>query len=222
MVNQKWEPPHWKEVYEAILEMRSKRDAAVDQMGAEKCSDADTLPEVRRFHTLIGLMLSSQTKDAVTHAAVMRLREHGLTVENILNTPVDRLKSLIYPVGFYKKKAEYIVRTCQILKEKYNCDIPETVKELCALPGVGVDTHVHRISNRLGWTRRNTKTPEETRKELEDWLPKDYWREANLLLVGFGQQICLPLKPNCSNCIAQQFCPYGKKAKNSTSHILFF
>ena len=153
---------------------------------------------------------------------MLRLREHGLTVENILKTDEETLGKLIYPVGFYKNKAKYIKKTCQILRDSYNDDIPDNVKDLCKLPGVGpkmahltmniawknqsgigVDTHVHRIVARLGWTDPELcKTPEQTRLALETWLPTDKWTEINWLLVGFGQQICLPLSPRhrCKRC----------------------
>lgn len=130
----------------------------------------------------------------------------------------------------FQRKVEYIKRTSVILLDKYNGDIPRTIKELCELPGVGpkmahicmqiawgevsgigVDTHVHRISNRLGWVRKQTKTPEETRNELEDWLPKPLWKEVNHLLVGFGQEICLPRFPKCSECLNKDICPFAKK-----------
>ncbi|XP_066990162.1 endonuclease III-like protein 1 [Macrobrachium rosenbergii] len=231
-----WEPPRWREVLENIREMRSAHDAPVDNMGAEKCSDRDCSPEVYRFQVLISLMLSSQTKDQVTHAAMTKLREHGLTVQNILDTSDDVLGQLIYPVGFWKKKVVYIKKTCEILKEKYACDIPPTVEEMCKLPGVGpkmahlcmdigwgkltgigVDTHVHRISNRLGWTGKPTKTPEDTRKALESWMPQEIWSETNLLMVGFGQQICLPVGPQCDACLNVSLCPFGRVPGNRGS-----
>ena len=79
---------------------------------------------------------------------------------------------------------------------------------------VGVDTHVHRIANRLGWTRRQSKTPEHTQKELEDWLPRSLWDEVNVLLVGFGQQRCTPVKPQCGGCLNKDLCPVGKSHVN--------
>ncbi|XP_064091172.1 endonuclease III-like protein 1 isoform X2 [Macrobrachium nipponense] len=231
-----WEPPHWREVLENIREMRSARDAPVDNMGAEKCSDRDCNPEVYRFQVLISLMLSSQTKDQVTHAAMTKLREYGLTVQNILDTSDELLGQLIYPVGFWKKKVVYIKKTCAILKEQYGYDIPPTVEEMCKLPGVGpkmahlcmdigwgkltgigVDTHVHRISNRLGWTGKPTKTPEDTRKALESWMPQEIWSETNLLMVGFGQQICLPVGPQCHGCLNISLCPFGRIPGNRGS-----
>merc|ERR1719468_443020 len=91
----------------------------------------------RRFHCLVALMLSSQTKDEVNHAAVTRLKDHGLTVENILSTSNEKLGQLIYPVGFWKTKVKFVKEACKVLKDEYECDIPKTVKDLCKLKGVG-------------------------------------------------------------------------------------
>ncbi|XP_006006749.1 endonuclease III-like protein 1 [Latimeria chalumnae] len=221
-----WEPSNWRAQLANIREMRKSKDAPVDQMGAAECFDRTAPPKVMHYQVLISLMLSSQTKDQVTAAAVMRLREHGLTVENIQETDEKTLGELIYPVGFWKSKAKYIKRTTEILKYEYNGDIPDNITELVKLPGVGpkmahlamaiawnnvsgigVDTHVHRISNRLKWVRKETKSPEETRVALEEWLPRDFWREINWLFVGFGQQICLPVNPNCARCLNRAICP---------------
>lgn len=130
----------------------------------------------------------------------------------------------------FQRKVEYLKKTSLILKEKYNGDIPDTAEKLCELPGVGpkmahicmqvawdqisgigVDTHVHRISNRLGWVKKSTKGPEDTRKELEAWLPRDLWAEVNHLLVGFGQTVCMPQRPKCSECLNKDICPFAKK-----------
>ncbi|CAM5086654.1 unnamed protein product [Natator depressus] len=226
----KWEPGNWKQQLDNIREMRQNKDAPVDQMGAEKCFDTSAPPEVMRYQVLLSLMLSSQTKDQVTSAAMLRLREHGLTVDNILQTDDVTLGQLIYPVGFWKNKVKYIKQTTAILKQQYGSDVPSTVAELMNLPGVGpkmahllmdiawnnvtgigVDTHVHRISNRLKWVKKETKTPEETRAALEDWLPRDLWSEINWLLVGFGQQICLPVNPRCKECLNRDICPAAKR-----------
>ncbi|CAM4605446.1 unnamed protein product [Lepidochelys olivacea] len=226
----KWEPGNWKQQLDNIREMRRNKDAPVDQMGAEKCFDTSAPPEVMRYQVLLSLMLSSQTKDQVTSAAMSRLREHGLTVDNILQTDDVTLGQLIYPVGFWKNKVKYIKQTTAILKQQYGSDVPSTIAELMNLPGVGpkmahllmdiawnnvtgigVDTHVHRISNRLKWVKKETKTPEETRAALEDWLPRDLWSEINWLLVGFGQQICLPVNPRCKECLNRDVCPAAKR-----------
>lgn len=121
---------------------------------------------------------------------------------------------------------KHLKKTAEILKRDYDCDIPDSVEGLCKLPGVGpkmahlcmniawkkqsgigVDTHVHRISNRLGWVK--TKNPEETRKALQGWLPQSKWTEINWLLVGFGQQTCLPVGPDCAGCLNKSICPTG-------------
>ncbi|XP_064633448.1 endonuclease III-like protein 1 [Lineus longissimus] len=221
-------PPGWKLQYENILEMRKCRDAPVDSMGCERIADVNESPKVFRYQTLLALMMSSQTKDEVTSAAMSRLQAHGCTIDHILKTSDKQLGELISPVGFWKRKAEYIKKTSLILKEKYDYDIPDNIEELCQLPGVGpkmsyltmtcawdkcvgigVDVHVHRISNRLGWVM--TSKPEQTREALEGWLPRDYWKEVNYIFVGFGQQTCKPLYPMCATCLNKDICPHGKK-----------
>ncbi|CAG7785023.1 unnamed protein product [Allacma fusca] len=227
----KWEPPNWETVLENIKQMRIGKDAPVDTMGCERTMEDNVAPKVRRFQTLLSLMLSSQTKDPVTYAAMERLKSgRSLTIDKILDMSEEELGKTIIPVGFWKKKSIYIQKTSQILRDKYNDDIPDTIEGLCSLPGVGpkmayiamnvaweknagigVDTHVHRISNRLGWTgKKETKNPEATRKALESWLPSEVWQEFNILLVGFGQTVCVPLKPKCSSCLNNQLCPFGK------------
>ncbi|XP_051940956.1 endonuclease III-like protein 1 isoform X2 [Hippocampus zosterae] len=221
-----WEPPDWKKQLGHIREMRSSRDAPVDSMGAEKCYDTEALANVRRFQVLVSLMLSSQTKDQVTAAAMQKLKAHGCTAEKLLSTDDETLGKLIYPVGFWRNKVKYLKMTAAVLMKDYGGDIPDNVEELVRLPGVGpkmahlamdiawdqvsgigVDTHVHRIANRLGWLMKPNKNPEATRKALQEWLPRDLWSEINWLLVGFGQQVCLPINPLCSMCLNQHCCP---------------
>lgn len=226
-----WEPAVWRKQLDHIREMRSHRDAPVDNMGAKKCYDHDAPAQVKRFQVLVSLMLSSQTKDQVTAGAMERLRSHGCTAEKILGTDDQTLGKLIYPVGFWKTKVKYLKLTSAILQKEFGGDIPDSVEGLVRLPGVGpkmahlamdiawdqvsgigVDTHVHRISNRLGWLKKTTKNPEETRKALEEWMPRELWSEINWLLVGFGQQVCLPVNPLCSMCLNQHNCPSAHKA----------
>lgn len=225
-------PLNWEIVLSNLKEMRKNFDAPVDSMGCHKSCDENAPVQVVRYQKLLSLMLSSQTKDQVTFGAMSRLIKHGCTIKNILATSDEELGRLIYPVGFWKSKVKYIKKTTEILQKDYNYDIPNTVEKLCKLPGVGpkmahicmntawgqvtgigVDTHVHRISNRLGWVC--TKTPEESRKALEAWLPYEIWSEVNHLLVGFGQQICLPVKPQCPTCLNYELCPYGINYINS-------
>ncbi|CAN0311228.1 unnamed protein product [Lampetra fluviatilis] len=224
-----WEPPHWRTQLDHVRRMRQHRDAPVDHMGAEKCHDEDAAPAVRRYQVLVSLMLSSQTKDQVTSAAMARLRGHGLTPLNVAGTDDATLGRLIYPVGFWKTKVGFIRRTTELLLAQFGGDIPRSVPELVKLPGVGpkmahlvmdiawdevsgigVDTHVHRISNRLGWVRKATRTPEQTRVALEDWLPRELWSEVNWLMVGFGQQTCRPVAPHCAECLNRAVCPSAR------------
>ncbi|GAB6019256.1 Endonuclease III-like protein 1 [Chamberlinius hualienensis] len=222
-------PVGWEKTWDKIVEMRIGKDAPVDKMGAEVYKDSALPLKVARFHVLVALLLSSQTKDEITHAAMQKLKSHGLTVENISRITLAELETLIYPIGFWKKKAKYLKNTTEILLNEFDGDIPNNIENLCRLPGIGpkmaylcmtiawnqtvgigVDTHVHRICNRLKWVK-NTKTPEETRKKLEDWLPRDRWSQVNLLLVGFGQQICQPVKPKCISCLNYELCPSALK-----------
>uniref|UniRef100_A0A0A9WGF8 Endonuclease III homolog n=1 Tax=Lygus hesperus TaxID=30085 RepID=A0A0A9WGF8_LYGHE len=247
-----WFPPNWEKVLDNIRTMRKEVAAPVDSMGCDMCHDKTTSPKIQRYQILVSLMLSSQTKDQVTFAAMGRLREHGLTPENMVATSDDVLRNLLHPVGFYKRKTEYIKRASQILLDKYEGDIPDSIEKLCELPGVGpkmahicmnsswnivsgigVDTHVHRISQRLGWippeklaenkktrspgkeVRKEKKdyqrlTPEDVRVALESWLPKNLWSEVNHLLVGFGQTICKPTGPSCKSCLNFSICPSAK------------
>lgn len=167
---------------------------------------------------------------AITFAACQKLKSFGFTPKNLVDVSQDVLEKLLVPVGFYKTKAKHIKAASQILLNEYNGDIPNTLEGLIKLPGVGpkmahicmscawnvvsgigVDTHVHRIANRLGWTSKRTTDPEKTRLELESWIPVDLWREVNLMLVGFGQTICLPKSPKCSECSCSKLCPSAFK-----------
>eukprot|EP00002_Diphylleia_rotans_P024201 TRINITY_DN4770_c0_g2_i1.p1 TRINITY_DN4770_c0_g2~~TRINITY_DN4770_c0_g2_i1.p1 ORF type:complete len:284 (-),score=55.96 TRINITY_DN4770_c0_g2_i1:55-906(-) len=218
-------PQNWQKVWDLITEMRSKKDAPVDNMGCDKLHDGSADEKTQRYQILTALMLSSQTKDPVTADAIKKLVAHGLTVDNILQTDDKLLDSLISKVGFHNRKTIYIKQTAAILKDKYNGDIPETLEGLLELPGVGkkmayltilsawkrcegigVDVHVHRIADRLRWTKK-AKDPEDTRLQLESWLPREHWSTINELLVGLGQTVCLPIKPKCSDCLVSGLCP---------------
>ncbi|XP_043482093.1 endonuclease III-like protein 1 [Leptopilina heterotoma] len=225
-----WMPKNWEALLKNIREMRKDETAPVDEMGCHKCADTNVSKPIFRYQSLLALMLSSQTKDQVTHAAMQRLKEFGCTPDSIIAASDEELGKLIYPVSFWKRKVEYLKKTSAILKEKYNNDIPDSAEKLCELPGVGpkmahicmqvawdkisgigVDTHVHRIANRLGWVKKMTKTPEDTRKRLESWLPKELWADVNHLLVGFGQTICTPQRPKCTECLNKDICPFVRK-----------
>ncbi|KAH7856869.1 hypothetical protein Vadar_006442 [Vaccinium darrowii] len=236
----KAEPPaNWEKVLEGIQNMRSSEGAPVDTMGCEKAGSS-LPPKERRFAVLASSLLSSQTKDNVTHGAIQRLLQNGLLTPDAIDKADEAtIKSLIYPVGFYPKKAINLKKIAKICLTKYEGDIPRTLEELLLLPGIGpkmahlvmnvawndvqgicVDTHVHRICNRLGWvsqpgTKQNTSTPEQTRVSLQLWLPKEQWVPVNPLLVGFGQTVCTPLRPRCGICSISDLCPSAFKEASS-------
>lgn len=174
------------------------------------------------FRILISTVISLRTKDDVTRAASKRLFECAGTPEQMLRLPAAKIGELIYPAGFYNRKSEQILKICDILINNYNGKVPNTEKDLSALPGVGiktanlvlglgynipaicVDTHVHRIANRVGWIK--TATPEKTEKALRKILPIEYWIEINDLLVKYGQLKCKPISPICSQCPIIHLC----------------
>ncbi len=174
------------------------------------------------FRGLITTMLSLRTKDATTDQAAARLFALAETPEQMLQLTYDQIVSAIYPVGFYRIKAGNILKVCRRLVEDYDGRVPDEIDELVTLPGVGrkvanlvvtigygkpgicVDTHVHRITNRWGYVQ--TKTPEQTEMALRAKLPAEYWIEINELLVRFGQRICLPTSPRCSICPLFKYC----------------
>ncbi|KAF7560879.1 hypothetical protein G7046_g3250 [Stylonectria norvegica] len=224
-------PSDWEEMYNAVKKMRAPGGraygAAVDTMGCERLADGNASEKDQRYHTLVSLMLSSQTKDTTNAAAMKRLHTElpahepgartGLNLDNILAVDPRLLNELIWAVGFHNNKTKYLQQTAAILREKWSDDIPDSIEGLTSLPGVGpkmaylclsvawnrtegigVDVHVHRITNLWGWNK--TKNPEETRLALQSWLPHDKWREINHLLVGFGQTVCLPIGRKCGEC----------------------
>jgi endonuclease III len=174
------------------------------------------------FDVLISTILSLRTKDEVTRQAATRLLQKAHNPQEILSLPESEIAALIYPVGFYKTKARTIRQICQELIEKYNGKVPDDLDELLKLKGVGrktanlvitlgyakpgicVDTHVHRVSNRLGYVK--AKNPDETEKALREKLPREYWIEYNDLLVTWGQNICRPISPFCSKCAILPYC----------------
>lgn len=174
------------------------------------------------FKVLISCILSLRTKDAATAGASNRLFALADTPERMLKLSVGRIEKAIYPVGFYRVKAANILGICKELIERYGGRTPDEIDELLRLKGVGrktanlvvtigygkpgicVDTHVHRITNRWGYVE--TKNPEATEFALREKLPKEYWIEINDLLVSFGQGICTPVSPRCSICPIERYC----------------
>ena len=178
------------------------------------------------YKVLISTLLSLRTKDEVTAKASYRLFEYADTPEKMIKLSEEEIQKLIFPVGFYKTKAKTIIETSQILINKFNSKVPDSLDELLNFKGVGrktanlvlslgygqdticVDTHVHRISNR--WGAVSTKNPEETEFALMEKIPKKYWSEINDLMVAFGQTVCRPIRPKCVECKVKN-CPSRRK-----------
>lgn len=175
------------------------------------------------FKVLIGAIISTRTKDEVTAEVVERLFSHVKRPEDFLSMSETQIASLIYPCGFYRTKARAIKGTAKTILEAHGGKVPETMEELLKLPGVGrkvanivlsrvygkkaiaVDTHVFRISNRLGLVA--AKKPVDAERELLKVLPESWHKEFNELLVAFGQVICRPVKPKCDQCPIERYCP---------------
>lgn len=174
------------------------------------------------FRILISTMLSLRTKDATTARASQRLFAIADTPRKMLKLKAQQIEKLIFPVGFYRTKARSILKTCSVILKKYRGRVPDSIEQLVTLSGVGrktanlvvslgygkdgicVDTHVHRISNRLGYVK--TKTPLETEFALRAKLPRKYWKAINILLVTWGQNVCTPISPHCSTCAIREWC----------------
>jgi endonuclease-3 len=199
-------PPGWESIYSLMEELRQDRSAPVDTDGSEALPQCHLGDKTRRFQVLIALMLSSQTKDAIVGETMRGLQTHGLTVDNLAQTSPTKLNELIYKVGFHNNKTKYIQKVVAILQTQYDGDIPPTAVAMMELPGIGpkmafiietvawgnvtgigIDTHMHRMLNELKWV--HSKNPEQTRLQLEAWLPREKWGTINYLWVGFGQEV---------------------------------
>ena len=203
---------NYKEILEKI-ETQLEGEAHLDQL-AKKKQDP--------FKILISTILSARTRDSNTKIATEKLFAKFKTPKAIAEADIDEIEQLIRSSGFYKVKAVRIKEVSRILIDKYDAIVPDIYDELINLPGVGsktancvlvyafkipaipVDTHVHRISNRLGWVK--TKTPEKTEVALKNIVPKVLWLNLNRLFVRFGQQICIPIRPKCNICIIENVC----------------
>ena len=176
------------------------------------------------FQILVATLLSARTQDATTHAASTRLFAVAKTPRQMARLPVTEIARLIYPVSFYRTKAEHVKGCCELLVSRFGGRVPDTLEELVTLPGVGrktanlvlilafksrrnicVDTHVHRISNRLGWV--DTREPAETEQALYRVTRRRWWPLINLYLVTWGQNVCRPVYPRCGDCAIAHSCP---------------
>jgi endonuclease-3 len=189
---------------------------AVEKISAAQAEDP--------FQILIATLLSARTQDATTHAASTRLFKRARTPRAMATLPVEEIERLIYPVSFYRNKARHVKACCEMLVERFGGRVPETLEQLVTLPGVGrktanlvmilgfrsrrnicVDTHVHRISNRLGWVE--TGDPEETEQALYRATARRWWPLINLYMVTWGQNVCRPIGPRCGDCAISAECP---------------
>lgn len=249
-------PPHFKYIYLKLRNMRSHINAPVDSVGGSSVSItvAEQLgiskeeldPKNYRLQTLIGIMLSSQTKDEVTAKAMYNITKYclenfgsrGISLNAMLQIDEPTLDTLIKSVGFHSRKAKYITQTCQILVQQFNSEIPTTPEGMMSLPGVGpkmtyltlqktwgrmdgicVDVHVDRLCKLFKWVDpKKCKSPNDTRQELQKWLPLPLWREINSLLVGYGQAIDRPRAKVCENCATEED-PFIPGKSNSHNHI---
>jgi len=187
-------------------------------------------PTIRRtskendpFKVLITCLLSLRTQDKNTEIVSNNLFQYIKEPGHIIKIPIKKLEKLIYSSGHYKKKSRIIKHVTKEIINRFNNKVPSNKEDLLSIKGIGpktanivlsfaynkdvipVDTHVHSISNRLGWVK--TKKPEQTEKELEKVLPKRYWKEINTILILFGKSICVPISPKCSICPVNKYCP---------------
>ena len=188
----------------------------IEKIAIERREDA--------FRVLIATLLSARTQDATTAGASERLFARAPTPRRMAALSVRQIADLVYPVSFYRTKARHVKATCRVLLDRFHGRVPGTLDELLTLPGVGrktanlvlilgfeslrnicVDTHVHRISNRLGWVRE--RTPERTEQALYARVSPRWWPFLNLYLVTWGQNVCRPTHPRCSDCAVSARCP---------------
>ncbi len=174
------------------------------------------------FKILVATLLSARTKDETTSEVCDRLFKTVNTADDLKPLTIRQIEKLIYPIGFYKTKAKHLKELPNVLDSDFGGRIPDTIDELCKLPGVGrktanlvvinafdkhgmcVDIHVHRISNRMGLIR--TKDPLESEMTLREIMPKRYWKTWNRHLVSYGQRVCRPINPQCDRCLVRDYC----------------
>jgi len=215
----------WDTIHRSLQKWRKGLQAERAEAGAEKEPAVTTVAENysrEPWAVLVSTILSLRTKDDVTLESSRRLLAKAPGPEELTALTEAQVARLAYPAGFYRTKAASLKKIAAILLEQYNGEVPASMDALLALPGVGrktanlvlieafdlpgicVDVHVHRISNRCGWL--STKTPEETEMTLREILPKKYWKGINALLVLYGQNLCRPVSPHCSRCVIKTHC----------------
>lgn len=189
---------------------------AIEKISESQSKDA--------FQVLISTLLSARTQDATTLAASTRLFRRARTPQSMARLAIEEIEQLIYPVSFYRNKARFVKAACEKIVRDFGGRVPSTLDEMTTLPGVGrktanlvmilafrsrenicVDTHVHRISNRLGWV--STRLPDETEQALYKAVEPRWWPYINLYLVTWGQNVCRPVYPKCGECVLRPLCP---------------
>jgi endonuclease-3 len=221
----KSEEIQWDAIHRALERWRKSLQADREEAGAAKEPSVTTVAERYSrdpWAVLVSTILSLRTKDDVTLEASKRLLAKAPGPKELAALSEDKITRLAYPAGFYRTKAANLKKIAGILLTQYSGEVPADMDALLALPGVGrktanlvlieafdlpgicVDVHVHRISNRCGWLC--TKTPEETEMTLRDILPKKFWKGLNALLVLYGQNLCRPVSPYCSRCVIKPHC----------------
>lgn len=215
-----------------IMRVLAREIDGLELPAVEKISNSQ---ERDPFQVLIATLLSARTQDATTLAASTRLFKVARTPRTMTRLTVKRIEKLIYPVSFYRHKARHVKATCRMLVDRFGGRVPKTLEELLMLPGVGrktanlvlilafkslenicVDTHVHRISNRLGWVK--TRTPDETEQALYAATAARWWPYINLYLVTWGQNVCRPVYPRCGACAIRPYCSQVGVTQVSKEH----
>jgi endonuclease III len=211
--------PILRQIAKMVRESKDPRATALSEL-----KDAE---EGNPFRILIGTILSQRTRDERTALATERLFSRFKGPQDLVDADEGVVRDLIRPAGFYNMKAKSIIKVARQLVEEFGGEVPSDIEALMSLPSVGpktancvlvygfdkpaipVDTHVHRISNRLGLVE--TKTPEETEAKLVEKVPKRYWLELNELFVRFGQTTCKPIGPKCGECTLRARCKYYRE-----------
>jgi len=200
-----------------VMDILEKKYVAIRQPTIRRTSKTES-----PFKVLAACLLSLRTKDENTEIASKRLFEHAKTPQDIVKMPMKKLEKLIFSSGHYHKKARVLKHVSKVLIKRFGSKVPSNKEDLLSIKGIGlktanivlafaygksvlpIDTHCHRIPNRLGWVK--TKTPEQTEKELEKILPRKYWKEFNTTIILFGKSICVPVSPFCSKCPVRKYC----------------
>jgi len=205
-----------KKMERVLYDKKPYRLTALKQLQEEELGDP--------FKILIGTILSSRTRDETTTKVVKTLFKQFKNAKELAEGNLEEVKQIIHSIGFYNVKAKRIIEVSQLIVKRFDGKVPNSIEKLLELPGVGrktancvlvygfnkptipVDTHVHRISNRIGLV--NTKTPEKTEIELNNIINKKYWLRLNNIFVMYGQNICLPVAPKCELCELKKMCKF--------------